>query len=52
MKVDAARTMLALVSDALGAIETKRNLLEQIAWPRGVEDRFFAAGASSSPDVS
>jgi hypothetical protein len=52
MKVDAARAVLALVSDALGAIETKRNLLDHIAWPRDVEDRFFAAGASSSPEVS
>lgn len=51
MNAEAARALLATVNAALGAIETKRNLLDHIAWPRDVEDRFFAAGASALPEV-
>ena len=45
-----ARELLGRVAPALGEIK-KGALLEQIAWPREVEERFFAGGAGSLPEV-
>ena len=48
----AARKALQRVSEALGALETKSKLLEEVAWGREVEERFFANDASELPRVS
>jgi uncharacterized protein (TIGR02421 family) len=46
-----ARELIARVSSALAEHKKKGYLLELIAWPREVEERFFAAGAGSLPEV-
>lgn len=46
-----ARELLGRVSKALNDHRKKGNLLELIAWPREVEEAFFAAGASRLPVV-
>lgn len=43
---------LALVSDALAAGGAKTKLLDEVAWGRAVEERFFASGASELPRVT
>src|SRR4051812_25448684 len=47
-----ARELLGRVAQALGEQKKKAYLLEQIAWPREVEERFFAEGAGRLPEVS
>ncbi len=47
----AARKALQRVSEALGALETKSKLLEEVAWGREVEERFFAHDARELPRV-
>jgi uncharacterized protein (TIGR02421 family) len=42
---------LASVSRALGERKNKGKLLDEIAWPREVEEAFFASGASRLPVV-
>ncbi len=49
MDVDVARDLLQRVSNALGALKSKGNLLEAIAWSRDVEERFFAAKCTKLP---
>jgi uncharacterized protein (TIGR02421 family) len=46
-----ARDRVAQVARALAEHGKKENLLEQIAWPRAVEERFFAGGADRLPEV-
>ena len=46
-----ARKALDRVSEALGANATKSRLLEEVAWGRDVEERFFARRASELPRV-
>ena len=46
-----ARELLGRVAQALGEQKKRGNLLEQIAWPREVEERFFAGGAGTLPEV-
>lgn len=46
-----ARELLARTSQALAARKKSGHLLEQIAWPRSVEERFFASGAAALPEV-
>lgn len=43
------RDQLERVSTALGALKSKGNLLEDIAWSRDVEERFFAAKCHKLP---
>jgi uncharacterized protein (TIGR02421 family) len=45
-----ARELLARVSEALTAPGLKGNLLDDIAWSRDVEERFFAARCDKLPD--
>src|SRR5580704_15655269 len=47
-----ARELLGRVAHALAEHEKKGYLLDQIAWPREVEDRFFAASAGALPEVA
>jgi uncharacterized protein (TIGR02421 family) len=51
MEPAAARKALDRVSEALGANQTKSKLLEEVAWGREVEERFFARNASELPRV-
>lgn len=51
MEPAAARKALDRVSEALGANQTKSRLLEEVAWGRDVEERFFARKASELPRV-
>lgn len=46
-----ARELLGRVAQALGESKKKGHLLDQIAWPRDVEESFFAAGAGRLPHV-
>ncbi|MFT3775628.1 MAG: flavohemoglobin expression-modulating QEGLA motif protein [Minicystis sp.] len=46
-----ARELLGLVSQALAEHKKKGYLLDLIAWPREVEEKFFAAGASRLPEI-
>ncbi len=48
----AARQALDRVSGVLGSLTTKSNLLEEVAWSREVEEKFFAGGASELPHVT
>lgn len=47
-----ARTLIQSVSPLLVEARKKASLLEKIAWPRDVEERFFAAGADRLPEIS
>jgi uncharacterized protein (TIGR02421 family) len=47
-----ARQDLGRVTQALGERKKKWQLLDQIAWSREVEERFFAGGAGSLPEVA
>jgi uncharacterized protein (TIGR02421 family) len=47
-----ARELLARVAGALAAQKKKGHLLEQIAWPREVEESFFASGGTRLPEVT
>ncbi len=46
-----ARDLLGRVAQALGEHKKRGYLLEQIGWPREVEERFFAASAERLPEV-
>lgn len=46
-----ARELIGRVAQALGDHKKKGHLLDQIAWPREVEEKFFAAGAGALPEV-
>lgn len=46
-----ARELLGRVTQALGEHRKKGNLLDKIGWPREVEEKFFAGGASALPEV-
>lgn len=46
-----AHDQVARVARALADHGKKANILEQIAWPRAVEERFFASGADRLPVV-
>ncbi len=50
MHADDARDLLERVSKALTTLKTRGNLLEDIAWSREVEERFFAAKCTRLPD--
>ena len=52
VNVSDAKAALALVATALEALDSKTNLLDDVAWPRDAEERFFADGASKLPVVS
>lgn len=52
MKVGEARELLGRVTEALSALKSKGNLLEDIAWSREVEEEFFASGCSKLPEPS
>jgi uncharacterized protein (TIGR02421 family) len=45
-----ARELIARVAQALAEQKRKGFLLDQIQWPREVEERFFAANAEKLPD--
>jgi uncharacterized protein (TIGR02421 family) len=47
-----ARELLETVTTALGSLKAKGSLLEEINWPRSVEERFFAGGARELPEVA
>src|SRR5277367_6541104 len=47
-----AKDLLGRVAQALGETKKKGFLLDQIAWPREVEARFFASGAGRLPEVT
>ncbi|MBX3226577.1 MAG: DUF1704 domain-containing protein [Labilithrix sp.] len=44
-----ARELLERVSPALGSLKSKGNLLDEIAWPRAVEEEFFASKCTRLP---
>src|SRR3569833_2094879 len=46
-----ARELLAKVVPAVAPQRKKGYLLDHLAWPRSVEERFFAAGAGGLPEV-
>src|SRR4051812_25609458 len=48
---DRSLTQLSRVCDALESRKARAKLLEEIAWPRDVEEAFFAAGAQRLPEV-
>jgi uncharacterized protein (TIGR02421 family) len=50
MNVDDARDLLTRVTEALSALKSKGNLLEDIAWSREVEEEFFASGCGKLPE--
>src|SRR5262245_42627287 len=45
------RSLFDLVRPAVESAEGRTRVLEAIAWPRAVEDRFFARGACELPEV-
>ena len=51
MNAAAARKALDRVSEALGSLKTKSKLLEEVAWGRDVEERFFERKATELPRV-
>src|SRR5579871_5356809 len=46
-----ARELLGRVTQALAEQKRRTHLLDQIAWPREVEERFFSGGAGALPEV-
>jgi uncharacterized protein (TIGR02421 family) len=46
-----ARALVSRLAEVLGDTKKKGYLLEQIAWPRSVEERFFAHGGTRLPEV-
>lgn len=50
MQVDRARELLERVSQALTSLKSKGNLLEDMAWSREVEERFFASKCAELPE--
>lgn len=49
MKKAAAEELLSRVATALGALKSRGNLLEDIAWSRAVEEEFFASKCAKMP---
>jgi uncharacterized protein (TIGR02421 family) len=49
MKFEDAKEQLGRVSQALTQLESKGNLLDDIAWPRELEEQFFAAQCQELP---
>lgn len=49
---EATRAEIERVGRALGDHKGKGKLLEEIAWPREVEERFFAGGADRLPEIA
>ncbi len=49
-RTEHARELLERVAAALGALRSKGNLLDEIAWPREVEERFFASKCAKLPE--
>ncbi len=49
MRADDASELVGRVSDALTALKSKGNLLDDIGWSRDVEEAFFAAGLTELP---
>jgi uncharacterized protein (TIGR02421 family) len=47
-----ARALVGKLAQVLAETKKKGNLLEQIAWPREVEERFFEGGAATLPEVA
>ena len=47
-----ARDLIGRVARALSEPRKNRFLLDQIAWPREVEERFFAASAERLPEIA
>ena len=47
-----ARELIGRIGLALNEQKKKGHLLEQIAWPREVEERFFAGGTDRLPEVT
>jgi uncharacterized protein (TIGR02421 family) len=47
-----ARELLETVARALASLKSKGSLLDEISWPRSVEERFFAGGATQLPEVA
>ncbi|HSO32341.1 MAG TPA: tyrosine/phenylalanine carboxypeptidase domain-containing protein [Labilithrix sp.] len=52
MNAAEAKAALSSVAKALEALNSKTNLLDDVAWPREAEERFFADGASKLPVVT
>jgi uncharacterized protein (TIGR02421 family) len=50
-EAERARDLLDRVSRALAAQKRRGSLLDLLAWPRSVEEAFFASGASKLPEV-
>ncbi|MDF2696361.1 MAG: hypothetical protein K0S65_4744, partial [Labilithrix sp.] len=50
MQADEARALLVRVSKALTSLKSKGNLLEDIAWSRDVEEKFFASSCTQLPE--
>jgi uncharacterized protein (TIGR02421 family) len=50
MHVDDTRALLGRVSTALTSLRSKGNLLDGIAWPRDVEEKFFASKCARLPE--
>jgi uncharacterized protein (TIGR02421 family) len=52
VKPAAAKALLDRVANGLAGIRTKSSLLDDVAWPRDVEARFFADHAEKLPHVT
>jgi uncharacterized protein (TIGR02421 family) len=52
VKPDIAKAMLDRVAVGLSAVRTKASLLDDVAWPRDVEERFFQEKAEQLPHVT
>lgn len=52
MTREATKNALDVVSAALAASDIKANLLEEVAWSREVEEKFFAQSATELPRVA
>jgi uncharacterized protein (TIGR02421 family) len=50
MTPERARQLLHRVTEALGASGAKANLLDDIAWPREIEEKFFADHCQKLPE--
>lgn len=50
-EVQRVRELVGRVSQCLAEHKKKGNLLDQIVWPRSVEERFFADGAGTLPVI-
>jgi uncharacterized protein (TIGR02421 family) len=48
-KIEELRGLLERVSNALSSLRSNGNLLEDLAWPREVEDAFFASSCTELP---